>query len=665
MDVWLSAGVTIPLLAASHQPTTTTANPQPIFLAVIQRSPLRVLPSPATTLDMCEMERALDALEQSLSALPTDWEFQPTGSPNVFCTTLPKHWRSNKSLPVQFAILVLHPVADGTKVSVAAGNEENCTADVKNNVAEFSAQMARFSDLRFVGKSGRGKNFNLTITINAGTCTEVVIMNNVIKVTVDGPRDSRNLAAKCLSGDFSRKRCGSLAFSGRTESLPSTSHMDFAKRFRFSPGSSTAGLKANPSIHHQHHFFNPLTPLNLPNPRGIRPSPCGSAFSATSSGNNNTSKSAPLIMFPNSPPGLPPLFFPPLDPMVNMSRSGSAPVPISYIGSLCDIFSGHKGVNVCSTASGMSSGTIHDILSNGMHSPSKSALDSRPFPNNGMSPLLAPLMPGMAPTIWTSVLNAAVAGSSIMSPQVLLAAAAMSHVSQNHQKNFQSQQKSPIAGGVFPSNASSFQNSSVSGAKDGTGSDASGPDDAGGLEEDGLDVDGIEEDGIDVDGLEEDGSDGPDSEPMARLMKMAGRDELDGLIDGKRRKEDGPRKKTEVSSKYTSDSPPDTALSTSPEPPSNAAKLRSLSSSPLLTQHKKVLEIASLLKEREVRQTASACDDYRRRRRRDHPVRQKRAAATKVTDRCQISKTNLWRPYHLPAAQPQAGSSTSPVVGDH
>lgn len=68
------------------------------------------------------------------------------------------HFRSNKSLPAQFVVLVLHPVADGTKVSVAAGNEENNTADVKNNVAEFSAQMARFSDLRFVGKSGRGKS---------------------------------------------------------------------------------------------------------------------------------------------------------------------------------------------------------------------------------------------------------------------------------------------------------------------------------------------------------------------------------------------------------------------------------------------------------------------------------------------------------------------------
>jgi hypothetical protein len=38
----------------------------------------------------------------------------------------------------------------------ALGNDENCCADVKNNVAEMHGQVARFSDLRFVGKSGRG-----------------------------------------------------------------------------------------------------------------------------------------------------------------------------------------------------------------------------------------------------------------------------------------------------------------------------------------------------------------------------------------------------------------------------------------------------------------------------------------------------------------------------
>lgn len=59
-------------------------------------------------------------------------------------------------MPTPFIILALHPIPDGTKVGIAAGNEENRTADVKNNFAEFHGQIARFSDLRFVGKSGRG-----------------------------------------------------------------------------------------------------------------------------------------------------------------------------------------------------------------------------------------------------------------------------------------------------------------------------------------------------------------------------------------------------------------------------------------------------------------------------------------------------------------------------
>jgi ABC-type dipeptide/oligopeptide/nickel transport system ATPase component len=65
-------------------------------------------------------------------------------------------------------------------------------ADIKNNVAEVQSQIARFSDLRIVGKSGRGKTFNLTITIHGKPMKEVTIVPNIIKVTVDGPRDSRN-----------------------------------------------------------------------------------------------------------------------------------------------------------------------------------------------------------------------------------------------------------------------------------------------------------------------------------------------------------------------------------------------------------------------------------------------------------------------------------------
>lgn len=83
-------------------------------------------------------------------------EIVPTGSPNFICTVLPRHWRSNKSLPIAFTVIALGDVKDGTPVTVKAGNEENCSAELRNNTTYMKSQVARFNDLRFVGKSGRG-----------------------------------------------------------------------------------------------------------------------------------------------------------------------------------------------------------------------------------------------------------------------------------------------------------------------------------------------------------------------------------------------------------------------------------------------------------------------------------------------------------------------------
>lgn len=82
----------------------------------------------------------------------------PTGSPNFMATVLPRHWRSNKSLPMAFTVVCLgDDVPEGTVVTVKAGNEENICAELRNNTTYVKNQVARFSDLRFVGKSGRGK----------------------------------------------------------------------------------------------------------------------------------------------------------------------------------------------------------------------------------------------------------------------------------------------------------------------------------------------------------------------------------------------------------------------------------------------------------------------------------------------------------------------------
>lgn len=83
-------------------------------------------------------------------------ELVRTGSPYFLCSALPTHWRSNKTLPVAFKVVALVDVVDGTIVSVRAGNDENYTGDLRNYTAPMKNQVAKFNDLRFVGRSGRG-----------------------------------------------------------------------------------------------------------------------------------------------------------------------------------------------------------------------------------------------------------------------------------------------------------------------------------------------------------------------------------------------------------------------------------------------------------------------------------------------------------------------------
>ncbi|GIX94440.1 hypothetical protein CDAR_457251 [Caerostris darwini] len=84
-------------------------------------------------------------------------ELVKTGSPCFLCSSLPTHWRSNKTLPVAFKVVCLGEVADGTVVTIRAGNDENYSAELRNASAVIKNQVAKFNDLRFVGRSGRGK----------------------------------------------------------------------------------------------------------------------------------------------------------------------------------------------------------------------------------------------------------------------------------------------------------------------------------------------------------------------------------------------------------------------------------------------------------------------------------------------------------------------------
>lgn len=158
-----------------------------------------------------------------------------TGSPAILCSPLPTHWRSNKSLPVAFKVVALDEVSDGTIVTIRAGNDENCCGELRNCTAIMKNQVAKFNDLRFVGRSGRGnyhnhffiliyrsinkinlkkkgknptnilivflfifllgKSFSLTIQISSMPY-QVATYTKAIKVTVDGPREPRSKSSK-------------------------------------------------------------------------------------------------------------------------------------------------------------------------------------------------------------------------------------------------------------------------------------------------------------------------------------------------------------------------------------------------------------------------------------------------------------------------------------
>lgn len=152
-------------------------------------------------------------------------ELVTTGSPTIMCSSLPSHWRSNKSLPVAFKVRALDDVIDGTQVTIKAGNDENCCGELRNCTAVMKNQVAKFNDLRFVGRSGRGelriciymyeflkypqnfkeqaslsftgKSFTLTIQINT-VPFQVATYAKAIKVTVDGPREPRSKSSKSI-----------------------------------------------------------------------------------------------------------------------------------------------------------------------------------------------------------------------------------------------------------------------------------------------------------------------------------------------------------------------------------------------------------------------------------------------------------------------------------
>jgi runt-related transcription factor len=60
-------------------------------------------------------------------------------------------------------VVALDEIEDGTVVTIKAGNDENFCGELRNCTAIMKNQMAKFNDLRFVGRSGRGKSIFVSL----------------------------------------------------------------------------------------------------------------------------------------------------------------------------------------------------------------------------------------------------------------------------------------------------------------------------------------------------------------------------------------------------------------------------------------------------------------------------------------------------------------------
>lgn len=189
-------------------------------------------------------------------------------------------------------MVALGDVPDGTVVTVMAGNDENYSAELRNASAVMKNQVARFNDLRFVGRSGRGKSFTLTITVFTNP-TQVATYHRAIKVTVDGPREPRRHRQKIEDqtkafpdrfGDL-RMRVTPSTPSPRG-SLSTTSHFSSQAQTPIQ-GSSDLNPFSDPrQFDRSFPTLQSLTESRFPDPRMHYPGAMSAAFpySATPSG---------------------------------------------------------------------------------------------------------------------------------------------------------------------------------------------------------------------------------------------------------------------------------------------------------------------------------------------------------------------------------------------
>nr|AHW58138.1 Runx1/p53 [Callorhinchus milii] len=191
-------------------------------------------------------------------------ELVRTDSPNFLCSVLPTHWRCNKTLPIAYKVVSLGDVPDGTLVTVLAGNDENYSAELRNATAVMKNQVARFNDLRFVGRSGRGKSFTLTITVFTNP-PQVATYHRAIKITVDGPREPRRHRQKLEE----QSKSAGMAFSERLSELEQIRR----SAMRGSPHHPTATPNPRHTLNPTTTAFNPQAHSQIQDTRQVQPSP--------------------------------------------------------------------------------------------------------------------------------------------------------------------------------------------------------------------------------------------------------------------------------------------------------------------------------------------------------------------------------------------------------
>lgn len=190
-------------------------------------------------------------------------------------------------------------------------------------------QVAKFGDLRFIGRSGRGKSFTITITVNSHP-NLVATYNKAIKVTVDGPREPRSKSRSMFPGVFGplglfQQHWGQAGTGVDPAYLP---HWELMLRSEGLAAAAAAGVAGSPG-------GTPPSgeaPFKLPHLSGlIKPGPLDTPLSATILGKFRPSTecvgaTVPTFSLPpncRSEPGHPPA--PPLHGLQRHRGDAAAP----------------------------------------------------------------------------------------------------------------------------------------------------------------------------------------------------------------------------------------------------------------------------------------------------------------------------------------------------